>query len=292
MRRIVAAILGVYLQAALVFAHAGIEVVDDTGRTVTLKRPAQRIVSLAPHVTELLFAAGSGDRVVAAVTYSDYPPAARDLPRVGSYNRFDVERVLAFDPDLVVGWASGNPQASLERLRHLGLTLYVTEPRALESIADNLERLGHLAGTADTAAQAAQEFRARYRELRERFAGRPSLGVFYEIWNDPLMTVNGEHLISAIIRGCGGRNVFADLPAIAPRISVEAVLARDPEVIVASGMDEERPEWLDEWQRWPELTAVRRGNLFFIPPGILQRHTPRVLDGMAHLCRALEDARQ
>ncbi len=292
MKRLAALLCGACLQAAPAAAQAGIEVVDDTGRGVVLERPAERIVSLAPHVTELLFAAGAGDRLVAAVTFSDYPAPARDLPRVGSYDRIDVERVLAHDPDLVVGWASGNPDASLARLRDLGLTLYVTEPRALETIASNLERLGRLAGTPETAAAAARRFRARYRALRERFADRPPLTVFYEIWNDPLMTVNGEHLISAIIRGCGGRNAFDDLPAIAPRISIEAVLARDPDVIVASGVDDERPGWLDEWQRWPQLTAVQRSHLYFIPPGILQRHTPRVLEGMEHLCRALEDARR
>jgi len=291
MKRHLVLALGPLLLLAAGPGHGAIRVLDDTGRTVTLERPAERIVSLAPHVTELLFAAGAGDRVVAAVTYSDYPPAATGLPRVGSYNRFDVERVLAFDPDLVIGWQSGNPAASLERLQDLGIALYVTEPRELETIATNLERLGRLAGTTPAAEAAADRFRARHRALVERFADRPELTVFYEIWNDPLMTINGAHLISAIIRGCGGRNVFADLPSIAPRISVEAVLARDPEVIIASGMDDARPEWLEAWKRWPELEAVRRDHLYFIPPGILQRHTPRVLDGMAQLCRQLEDAR-
>lgn len=272
-------------------AFAEVTVTDDTGRSITLERPAQRIVSLAPHVTEMLYAAGAGDRVVAAVSYSDYPEAARDLPRVGAYNRFDIEQVLAHEPDLVIGWQSGNPDGSLEKLRRLGPPLYVTEPRSLEAIASNLERMGRLAGTSDQAGQAASEFRQRYERLRDRHADRPSLEVFYEIWNDPLMTINGEHLISDIIRGCGGRNVFADLPAIAPRISIEAVLARDPEVVIASGMDDERPEWLEEWKQWPELEAVKRGNVYFIPPDFLQRHAPRVLDGMERMCELLEEAR-
>ncbi|MDZ7828049.1 MAG: cobalamin-binding protein [Halofilum sp. (in: g-proteobacteria)] len=278
----------------LVLAECGlaeVAVVDDTGRRVELEQPARRIVSLAPHVTEMLYAAGAGDRVVAAVSYSDYPEAAKELPRVGAYNRFDIEQVLAHEPDLVVGWQSGNPEVSLQKLRQLGPSLYITEPRSMEAIATNLERLGRLAGTAGPAADAAAEFRRQHRALRDRYADRPSLDVFYEIWNDPLMTINGEHLISDIIRGCGGRNVFGDLPAIAPRISVEAVLARDPEVLIASGMDDERPEWLDEWKQWPELRAVRRDHLFFIPPNTLQRHTPRVLEGMARMCKVLEEAR-
>lgn len=282
---------GLLLLATAQCALAAVVVTDDTGRQVQLQRPAQRIVSLAPHVTELLYAAGAGDRVVAAVSYSDYPEAAQALPRVGAYNRFDIEQVLAHDPDLVVGWQSGNPDASLEKLQHLGPALYITEPRSLDAIASNLERLGRLAGTDDTATEAARTFRQRYERLRQRYADRPPLNVFYEIWNDPLMTINGEHLISAIIRGCGGRNVFHDLPSIAPRISVEAVLARDPQVVIASGMDDERPEWLDEWKQWPELQAVSSGHLFFIPPNTLQRHTPRVLEGMERLCKVLEEAR-
>lgn len=291
MKRTWPLVCGLCLLAAPVPGVAAVSVVDDTGRSVQLERPAQRIISLAPHITEMLYDAGAGERVVAAVSYSDHPPAARELPRVGSYNRFDIERILAHDPDLVVGWQSGNPDESLERLRQLGLPLYITEPRSLESIASNLERLGRLAGTAETAAAAAQRFRQRYDRLRERYSGREPLTVFYEIWSDPLMTVNGEHLISAVVRACGGRNVFADLPTIAPRISVEAVLQRNPEVIIASGMDDERPEWLDDWKRWSDLAAVERGNLFFIDPDLLQRHTVRVLDGMERMCHALEEAR-
>ncbi len=292
MKQVLLIVCGLLLPVASPHVRAAIEVIDDTGRPVTLERPAERIVSLAPHVTEMLFDAGAGDRVVAAVSYSDHPPAARELPRVGSYNRFDIERILEHDPDLVVGWQSGNPDESLERLRRLGPALYVTEPRSLDSIATNLERLGRLAGTTETATAAAERFRARYRALRQRYENRPRLTVFYEIWNDPLMTINGDHLISAIMRSCGGENVFADLSGIAPRISVEAVLGRDPEVVIASGMGDERPEWLDEWKQWPELEATRRDNLFFIPPQYLQRHTPRVLDGMERMCRALEEARK
>jgi len=291
MRRVLSIAAGPCLLALAACALAGPAATDDTGRRVELAEPARRIISLAPHVTEMLYAAGAGDRVVAAVSYSDYPEPARELPRVGAYNRFDIEQVLAHDPDLVVGWQSGNPEASLEKLGRLGAALYITEPRSMEAIASNLERLGRLAGTAETAAGAARVFRQRHAELVARYADRPTLEVFYEIWNDPLMTINGEHLISAIIRGCGGRNVFADLPAIAPRISVEAVLARDPEVIVASGMDDERPEWLDAWKNWPQLRAVREGHLFFIPPNTLQRHTPRVLEGMERMCRVFEEAR-
>lgn len=279
------------LAVAAAPAVAGPSVVDDTGRRVTLAEPARRIVSLAPHLTELLYAAGAGGRLVAAVSFSDHPEAARSLPRVGRYDSLNVEAILAHEPDLVVAWRSGNPGSQLARLRALGLPLYVNEPRRLDEIARSLERLGTLAGTGAAAGAAARAFRERLADLRARFAGRPALDVFYQIWDEPLMTVNGEHVITDVIRGCGGRNVFADLPALAPRVSVEAVLERDPGVIVASGMGDARPEWLDMWRPWRELDAVRRDNLFFVPPDLLQRHTPRILDGMARVCAQLERAR-
>lgn len=268
-----------------------LRVTDDTGRTVVLAQPARRIVSLAPHVTELLFAAGAGEKIVGTVEYSDYPPKARAIPRIGSYNHIDLERVLAIKPDLAIGWASGNHSADLDRLEKLGVALFTTEPHRLEDVARDMERLGLLAGSEPAARRAAQGFRARAAALQRRYGGRAPVRVFYQIWNQPLMTVNGEHVISDAMRLCGGINVFAPLKTLAPALNPEAVLNANPEAIVASGMAEERPEWLDDWRRYPLLLAVQRNNLFFIPPDLLQRHTPRLLDGAEQLCRALETAR-
>lgn len=282
-----------FILAALcaVPALAEVRVTDDLGQTVVLAQPARRIVSLAPHATETLFTAGVGSRIVGAVSYSDYPEAAKTIPRVGGYHNLDLERIAALKPDLVVAWAGGNPPAQIERLRALGLTVYVSEPRKIEDVAYNVERLGALAGDAKAAREAAATFRRRHERLRARYANRPAVKVFYQIWNQPLMTVNGAHLISKAIALCGGVNVFHDLPALAPKVDLEAVLAADPEVIVASGMGQARPDWLDDWRRWPQLRAVRDGNLFFIPPDIIQRHSPRILDGAESLCRDLERVR-
>jgi len=272
--------------------HAGVTVTDDTGAALTLARPAQRIVSLAPHLTELLYAAGAGGQVVAAVEYSNFPEAAKALPRIGSYAAFDLERIAALKPDLAVAWGSGNPPGQVAQLRRLGIPVFISEPQRLEEIAPNLERLGRLAGTDAVAQAAARAFESRRTALAARAAGRREVTVFYEIWNQPLMTVGGSHLISAAMALCGGRNVFAAVTQPAATIGLEAVLRADPEVIVASGMDEARPEWLDDWRRWTQLAAVQRGNLFFVPPDLLQRHTPRILDGAAQLCDALDTARQ
>ena len=265
--------------------------VDDTGRRITLSVPAQRIVALAPHVTELVFAAGAGDRLVGVVDYSNFPAAAKSLPRVGGYSRFDLEALAALEPDLVIAWKSGNAAPALDRLRALGIEVYVNESRTLDDVARSLRDIGELAGTEAAANAAAQAFMQRLETLRTSFSGRPAVSTFYQIWHQPLMTINGEHLISDVIRLCGGRNAFASLTLLAPKISEEAVVAADPEVIVASGMGDARPEWLDAWRRWRQLTAVARGNLFVVPPDLIQRHTPRILDGAELLCNHLEEAR-
>ncbi|THF56205.1 cobalamin-binding protein [Pseudothauera rhizosphaerae] len=272
-------------------AAAEIRLTDATGHELVLPGPAQRIVSLAPHITEVLFAAGAGDKVVGVVAYSDYPEAARRLPQVGSYTKVDLEAVAALRPDLVVGWVSGNPPANLDKLRALGIPVFVSEARNLADVATSLETVGRLAGTEAVAHAAAESFRARRAALAARYGARPTVRMFYQIWDRPLMTINGTHVISDAIRLCGGENVFAGLGPLAATIGVEAVLAADPEAIVASGMGEERPEWLEQWRNWPNLTAAATGNLFFIPPQLIQRHTPRLLDGAEQLCVHLEQAR-
>lgn len=270
-------------------ALAEVSTLDDDGRRIELQAPAQRIVSLAPHTTELLFAAGAGKQVVAAVEHSDYPPEARQLPRVGRASALDLERILALRPDLVVAWQSGSSPAQIARLQALGVPVFLSEPRTLADIPASLRRLGELAGTRAVADVEAQAFEARLAELRRRYGGRRSLRGFYQIWPEPLMTVSGEHLISRVMALCGVENIFAGLPTLAPQVSLEAVLEANPEIILASG---ELPgEWTQPWQRWKQLAAVRAGNLFYIDPDLIHRHTPRVLDGAEVLCEYAEAAR-
>lgn len=270
---------------------AGISVRDDTGATVSLAQPAQRIVTLSPHLAETVFAAGAGGQIVGTVDYSNYPEAARRIPRVGGYSRFDLEAVVALKPDLIIAWEGGNAPTHLQKLRRLGLPVYLSQINRLEDIAGEIERIGVLAGTRQSADTAARTFRQRLADLQARYAGRPVVRTFYEVWHQPLKTIGGQQFISSVIRLCGGENVFGTLTATAPDVTVEAVLAANPEAIIASGMGEARPEWLDDWQARPGLLAAQRKNLFFIPPDLIQRHTPRLLDGAERLCQHLETAR-
>ena len=274
-----------FLSSPLAYA---LDVMDDSGRTVSLDKPAERIVSLAPHLTEQLYAIGAGGQIVGAVEYSDYPEAAKAVPRVGGYSRLDLERVLALKPDLIVGWESGNNPQQLARLQTLGFTVYRSEPRRLDDIPAAMLKLGLLVGRSDEAAEQAAQFRSRVKALRVSPAGREPRRVFYQIWNRPLMTVNGEHLINDVIALCGGENIFAALPSLTPSVSEEAVIAADPHIIIASGMSAERPEWLDDWRQWPQMRAVKDNALYVINPNLIQRATPRLLQGAEAMCQFIK----
>ena len=266
-----------WLVLVLLPLNALAQVIDDYGNRVEAK--ASRIVSLAPHLTELVYAAGAGARMVGAVEYSDFPPAARNLPRVGSDAQISIEAVLALRPDLVVAWPNPGSVRAIDRLEGLGLPVFRSEPRELEDIATTIERLGALAGTQAEAQRAARAFRVRKAELEKRYSARPKLRVFYQVWDRPLLTVNGDHVISKVIALCGGENVFAALPLIAPEVDPEAVLRANPDVVLTSKPGAEPPKWLP------------RSRFFVVPADFIQRHTPRLLEGAELVCHALEAAR-
>lgn len=271
-------------------AGAEIRVTDDTGQPIILEKPAQRIISLAPYITELLFAAGAGEAIVGVTAFSDYPEAARSLKQVGGGGGLDLEAIMALQPDLVVAWQSGNPRGQVERLQSLGITVFFSEPRRLQDVPATLRRFGRLAGTESAAAVQVDSFNRRYAELHEEYAQRPQVSVFFQIWDQPLMTLNGEHLFSDVVRLCGGENVFNALSALAPQIDVEAVLLANPDVIVIAA-DDSDSSLLAAWQRWPQLSAVKQGHVYAIPREQLVRHSPRILDGAERLCELLDVAR-
>ncbi len=243
---------------------------DDLGKEICLEQPAERIAALSPPgATELAWAAGAGDQVVAVVAYSDYPPpAAKEVTSVGSHTRMDMERLLELQPDLVIGWVTGNPTEQLATLREMGVPVFSIEPpRSFEAVSDTIERLSILAGTEAAGFPEAERFRKGITDLRARFSDADPVPVFYQVWDEPLMTVNRDHLIGEMIELCGGGdNVFGHLERLVPRISAEAVIAANPEAILAGGMGgEENRHWLTRWQSFPSLTATERDNLFFYP---------------------------
>lgn len=268
-----------------------IELTDDGGYLVRLAKPASRIVSLSPHVTEMMYAAGAGDRLVGVIKYSDYPPEARKLPIVGDNRAVDYDRLLATNPDLVVAWFHGIAMKQMDKIRSLGIPVFFSDPKDIEQVALNVEKLGTMAGTQRTASAWAETFRQRRKAMAQKYSGRPPVRVFYEFWSRPLSTLNRDHVVTSLIGLCGGINVFAHTPSIAPAVSVEAVIAANPQAIIVGSTENRRKEWAEEWKQWGEIEAVRLGNVFSVDSNLHIRSGPRVLDGAQVICDALESAR-
>lgn len=268
-----------------------IKVIDDDGIQHVFKQPVKRIVSLMPHATELLFEVGAGDQIVGAVQYSDYPEAAQKIPRVGGYSALNIEAIIALKPDLLIAWPEGNRNRELDRLKALGMPILVSDPRQFEDIANALLIYGKITGKNAQAAIALDKFNKKLTYLRETYSNQKKVSVFYQVWNSPLMTQNGNTFISRAIELCGGVNIFADLPMTNPQISIESILVQNPQVIVASGMGQARPEWLDDWRQYKTLLAVQHDHLYHILPELFQRPTSRFLVGTEQLCQALQAAR-
>ena len=273
-------------------AFATIEVVDDLGHRVVLEKPAQRIVSLAPSITELLFAVGAGKQLVGVVSFSDYPPEAKQLPIIGGYQSPDYERLVASRPDLIIAWSSGNGQNHIEKLKALGFTVYINESREFADIPKALRNFAKLTGHRQQGEQVARQFEQRLHQQQREYTGRPLVDIFYQVWNEPIITINREHFIGKVIELCGGNNIFGDINKLTPRPNLEAILQANPQTIIASGMGNKRPVWLEDWQRWPQMQAVANGHVYFLNADLINRPTPRLLDAVEQMCQLLEQVRQ
>jgi iron complex transport system substrate-binding protein len=277
--------------AAFAAGAQPVSVTDDAGRAVTLPRPAQRIVAIAPALAEMAVAAGAGGRLVGVARYSVLPPGTRDLPEVGDAVRVDLERIVLLKPDLVLAWQSGNRTGDYERLDRLGYPVFVAESRRLDDIGRSLRAIGDLAGTQAEAGRAAAEFERGVRQLRERYAKATRVRVFYAIWARPFMTVSGAHIISDVVTSCGGENVFADVSQLTPTVSLEAIIAARPEAILGGGSAGGERAFVGEW-RDAAPQPLRDVPAFYIDPDAIQRQTPRILEGASAICAALEQVRR
>lgn len=289
--RLLLALLASLLAFAPHVAHAELRVSDDSGRTVVLATPARRVISLSPPLTELAYAAGGGAAMVGAIRFSDFPSAAKALPIVGDAHAIDFERIVQLKPDLVLVWGSGLNERHKARLHSLGLTVYESEIRRSQGIPDTLRRLGTLLGHADAADAAARRFETQWQALAERHRGKSPVRVFWQLWHEPLMTINREHLISDAMRMCGGVNVFADLPLLTPTVSREATIAADPQLIAGAGHRQDTGRDFAAWRRFTTVSAVRQQRFASIEGDLIDRMGPRFVEGAAALCEAIDAAR-
>jgi iron complex transport system substrate-binding protein len=284
------ALLALVLASITSTVLAAVTAVDDEGTAVNLPAPARRIVSLAPHITEQLFAIGAGNSIIGTTDYADFPAEAREIPRVARAHSVDLERIAALRPDLIVLWGSGFPPGLTASVRRLGFPVFISEPRSLDDVARSLKALGVLTGRDGT--RASDAFRDQIDRLRMRYANRNAVRVFYQVWASPLMTLSGRHLISEAIALCGGRNVFAQLAPIAPQVSIEAVLAADPQAIVTAEPGGKASASLAMWLHYPALSATRLGQLYTLDADRINRHGPRLAEEIEALCELIEQARR
>ena len=269
---------------------ADITLPQANGETLSLTTPARRIITLAPNLAELVFAAGAGEYLQAVVEYSDFPVAVSQIPRIGDAFRIDLEQIIKLQPDLVIAWKSGNPQAALQKLEQLGITVWQMEITRPEEIADAVESISLAAGTQNHGQALARQMRGRLSALVQQNTGKKPVEFFYQIAARPLYTVNGQHIISRSMEVCGGRNVFANLQSLAPQVSRESVILADPQAMIAPQIPAEPPA-LQHWKEWPRLQAVQNKAMLYLPADDISRAAPRLLDSIELACKLLDEVR-
>lgn len=292
MHKLMLASLFLIMHAIALQAHAAISVTDDAGNVITLASPAKRIISLSPHVTEMIFAAGAGEQIIGTVKYSDYPAAAKAIPRVGDNRQLDIERIIAMKPDLLVVWMHGAFERQLEPLRKSGIPYYFSEPHKLEQIPETLLKLGSLFGTEKQARAAAGAFSQQLLQLSARYQKQSTVRTFYQVWGKPIFTLNDKNIVSDVIRVCGGKNIFGHLSAAAPTLSTEAVIQENPELILSGDSENQGVSGIEQWKTFGTMLAVKNRNLVAIDGDQLNRAGPRIIDGAKAVCEAMDNARK
>lgn len=249
-----------------------------------------RIATLTPHLTELVYAAGAGDKLVGVSAYSDYPPEAARLPIVGSNGRANIEALYRLAPDLILAWRSGNWAPDVAELERRGFKVLTTEPASLRDVGRLIRLFGRLAGTSAVAEGAATAYERRIESLRTAYADKRPVSVFVEIWHEPLMTVNGTHLISEVLQLCGAQNAFADAPTLTPVVSREQLYARRPAAVLTTAFSDDQTMRAG-WSVFGALGAVKEGALYRMDADLLTRLGPRLADGAAQVCETVDRVR-
>jgi len=269
---------------------AEIRVIDDIGREVGLEKPAARIISLSPHTTENLFSAGAGEKVVGVVNHSDYPPEAEQIALVGTHVQFNIELIVSLKPDLIVAWQSGNPEEVLHQLEELGFPIYISQPADFHGIARNIRNLATLAGTENNLAPDLGPSIQNLEKIQADHQSKVHLSTFYQVWTEPLITLSGKHIVSRSLGLCGAANIFADMPMLAPRISIESIVEINPEVIVTDLVDGRLPD-MSFWDSWDSIQAVQQQSYIYVDPDVMFRPTLRMLRAIPGFCEDLDQIR-
>lgn len=256
---------------------------------------AKRIISLAPHLTEMVYSAGAGNKLVGVVDYSDYPESARSKPIIGGYNGINIESIIQLKPDLILTWRSGTRPQDTERLKELqsklGFVIWESDIDTLADIPRLIEQIGHMANTQHTAENNAAKLRQTLNELQSQFSSKKPIQIFYQIWNNPLMTIGKRQFISQAIELCGGKNIFDDLKTLTGSVSIETVILRNPEMLLIGGRQSFQQEWKQNWQKYPQIQAVKNQQIHLLDNNLYQRPTARFINALKPLCQTIDSVR-
>lgn len=255
------------------------------------EKPKQRIIALAPHIVEMLFDIGAGEQIVGAVAYSDYPKAALDIPRVGSYHGMQIEKLLALNPDLVIVWKSGNSQSDIDKMKRLGLNVVFSNPKDIDDVATELRYFGELTGNQKQAKMVALAYEKRLKMLRVKNKDKQLIPVFYQLWSEPMMTINGTTWINQLIEVCQGENVFKSNPTPYPKISIENVIVAQPHLMILPDENADKPQPIINWDKWPEIPAVKNNKFIHVDADLLHRFSTRMLSGIEDMCEKIDQQR-
>ncbi|MGD9107577.1 MAG: cobalamin-binding protein [Gammaproteobacteria bacterium] len=259
---------------------------------IVIARPAQRIVALAPNLTEIVFAVGAGKKLVGVSCFSDYPKAAKKIPVVAACNDLDIEKIISLHPDLVLAWQGGNPSEQINQLRKLGITVYAASFDKVTDIPKNILAIGKLVGTQTTAGKVSNKFMQNYLKLKNNYANKKPIKVFYELSWQPLLTLNKKSMVGQVINLCGGKNIFAETSIIAPRVGLASVLAADPQLILVSKQAGFGDLAVKGWDDYPQLNAVKNHHVFTVDSVTLERPGPRILQAAQQVCVAVDMVRK
>ncbi|MBB1385937.1 cobalamin-binding protein [Pseudoalteromonas sp. SG45-5] len=251
-----------------------------------------RIIALAPHIVENLFAIGAGDNIVGTVDYADYPAEAQSIERIGGYYGISLEKVLALKPDLVIAWKSGNQSEDLAQIERLGIKVYLSNPTTIDAVADELLTFGEFTGNIEQSQQAANAFTQKLNGIVKSQQGKKNITGFYQLWPEPMMSVGKNTWISQLIETCHVSNVFAQSTTDYPQISIENVIVTKPQVIIIPDEKSKMPQPVVNWQKWPEVPAVKNGQFISVNANLLHRFSPRMLDGLADMCDKIDVSRK
>jgi iron complex transport system substrate-binding protein len=261
---------------------------DEMGRSIELDSPPKRIISLAPHITEIVFDLGLGDKLVGVTQYSDYPEAAKKIDRVGSYVRLNIEKIISLEPDLVISTAGGNPREVVERLATLGLKVYVIHPKKMEDIYSNISSIAAITGRKEAGEKLAKGMKKRVDTIVNKVKGLVRPKVFLQLGASPLLTASENTFIDDLLKKAGGSNIASAEPARYPVYSMEEVINQGPDIIITMLMGSERDVAAKEyWEKWSIIPAVKNGRLFNIDPSLVNRPSPRLAEGLEIVARKL-----